>query len=114
MMASRKAPDEGRAWTAAAQRVGFLTLLVLSWALAARYGPWHSSLFPGPMDVVRSFARMARDGTLLRGVARSLARLVQGYGLSVLIGVPLGIATARVPALRRTIKPVVMGLQSLP
>ncbi|HVE85421.1 MAG TPA: ABC transporter permease [Myxococcales bacterium] len=113
-MASWKAPDEGRAWTAAVQRVGFLGLLLLTWALAARYGPWHSSLFPGPAEVARSFALMARDGTLARAVTRSLLRLFQGYGLSVLIGVPLGIATARVPALRRTIKPVVMGLQSLP
>jgi sulfonate transport system permease protein len=113
-MASSKAPDESRAWTAAVQRMGFLGLLALTWALAARYGPWQHALFPGPLDVARSFARMARDGTLARGVARSLLRLVQGYGLSVLIGVPLGIATARVPLLRRTIKPVVMGLQSLP
>ena len=113
-MASWKAPDEGRAWTAALQRVGFLEALALIWALAARYGPWQRALFPGPGEVARSFARMARDGSLLQGVARSLARLLQGYGLSVLIGVPLGIATARVAPLRRTIKPVVMGLQSRP
>jgi len=94
--------------------VAFLATLVLIWALAARYGPWHSALFPGPAAVAVSFARMARDGTLLSAVARSLLRLLQGYGLSVLVGVPLGIATARVPLLRRTIKPVVMGLQSLP
>jgi sulfonate transport system permease protein len=87
---------------------------MLTWELAARFGPWHHSLFPGPEDVAQSFVRLARDGTLFRAMGLSLARLVQGYGLSVLIGVPLGIATARVPALRRTVKPVVMGLQSLP
>jgi NitT/TauT family transport system permease protein len=96
------------------QRVGFLGLLVLIWALAARYGPWHGALFPGPGDVAGGFFRLMEDGKLLEAVARSMGRLLQGYGLSVVIGVPLGIATARLPVLRRTVKPVVMGLQSLP
>ena len=96
------------------QRVGFLALLALTWALAARYGPWQRALFPGPGEVLSGFLHLAKDGRLLEAVARSMARLLQGYGLSVLIGVPLGIATARMPLLRRTVKPVVMGLQSLP
>lgn len=96
------------------QGAGFLLLLVLTWALAARYGPWPRALFPGPGDVAGSLVRLAESGRLVEGVGRSLARLLQGYGLSVLVGVPLGIATARLTLLRRTVKPVVMGLQSLP
>ena len=114
MRKSSMAPDQGRPWTAALQQAGFLTLLVLIWALAARFGPWHSALFPGPGEVLRGFLHLADDGRLLKAVARSLGRLLQGYGISVLIGVPLGIATARLRPLRLTVKPIVMGLQSLP
>jgi NitT/TauT family transport system permease protein len=57
---------------------------------------------------------MASDGRLGAAVARSLGRLVQGYLLSVAIGVPLGIALARSETLRRAIRPIVLGLQALP
>ncbi|HVE85461.1 MAG TPA: ABC transporter permease subunit, partial [Myxococcales bacterium] len=114
-MRSWKGPDESRSRAVAAvQRAGSLILLVLIWALAARYGPWHHSLFPGPGEVARSFFQLLRDGRMAGAAARSVGRLLQGYGLSVVIGVPLGVATARVAALRRMVKPVVMGLQSLP
>jgi NitT/TauT family transport system permease protein len=91
-----------------------LAFLVLIWALAARYGPWPHYLFPGPGEVVRSLSRLAGDGRLATAALRSLGRLFQGYGLAVLIGTPLGLATARIPTVKRTLKPVVMGLQALP
>jgi NitT/TauT family transport system permease protein len=57
---------------------------------------------------------MGADGRLGAAVSRSLARLAQGYALSVLLGVPLGIVLARGEWLRRMLRPVVIGLQALP
>ncbi len=57
---------------------------------------------------------MARDGRLADGVLVSLRRLFQGYLLSVVVGVPMGMLIARVPFFRNALKPVVMGLQALP
>ncbi len=57
---------------------------------------------------------MAADGRLGAAVLRSLSRLGQGYLISSLIGVPLGIANARLRWLRNTVKPLVLGLQALP
>ncbi len=57
---------------------------------------------------------MIADGRLGGGVARSLARLAQGYVLSAAIGIPLGIAMARVEWARTTFRPLVLGLQALP
>jgi NitT/TauT family transport system permease protein len=57
---------------------------------------------------------MAADGRLGAAVARSLARLAQGYALSAAIGVPLGIALARSAWLRSMLRPLVLGLQALP
>ncbi|HZI03163.1 MAG TPA: ABC transporter permease, partial [Archangium sp.] len=57
---------------------------------------------------------MALDGRLWDGITRSMGRLSQGYGLSVLIGVPLGIFLGRVKTLRRLLRPLVVGLQALP
>ncbi len=57
---------------------------------------------------------MARDGRLWDAITRSMGRLAQGYGLSVLIGVPLGIVMGRVRTVRRILRPLVVGLQALP
>jgi NitT/TauT family transport system permease protein len=92
----------------------FLLVPLVVWELLSRYGPWPRWLFPEPAAVARSIAAMARDGRLLTAVVRSLVRLGEGYGLSVLLGLPLGIAMARSAWIRQTLRPVVMGLQALP
>ena len=96
------------------ERVAFLTALLLLWELISRIGPWPHYLFPGPAAVAGSMGRMIADGRLGAAVLRSLSRLGQGYVISALIGVPLGIANARSRWLHSTVKPLVLGLQALP
>lgn len=96
------------------ERLVFIGALLFLWALAAKYGPWPHYLFAGPKGVAASLGHLLADGRLGVATLRSLRRLAAGYAISVSIGVPLGIAIARVALLRRTIKPVVMGLQALP
>lgn len=57
---------------------------------------------------------MAGDGRLGEAILRSLGRLARGYGVSVLIGVPLGVAMGRLRWVRNVVRPLVMGLQALP
>ncbi|WP_233261365.1 ABC transporter permease [Vitiosangium sp. GDMCC 1.1324] len=92
----------------------FLAGLLATWALLARYGPWPHHLFPGPKAVAESLAAMVGDGRLWAAVTRSLGRLAQGYFLSVLIGVPLGLAMGRLRPVRHLLRPLVVGLQALP
>lgn len=100
-----------RRWT---YSLGFVLALLMSWSLISRFGPWPKYLFPGPLAVGDSLWNMLREGQLGSAVLTSLRRLVQGYAVSVLIGVPLGIANARFPFFRSAVKPVLMGLQGLP
>lgn len=96
------------------RRGGFLILLLLTWFLLARYGPWPVHLFPGPEAVSRDFVKMLLDGRLVRATVRSLGRMSQGYLIAVAIGIPLGVATARLKIIRDSVKPVLMGFQGLP
>jgi NitT/TauT family transport system permease protein len=64
--------------------------------------------------VGRSLAAVVRDGTLVRALATSLARLLVGYSVSLLLGIPLGIALARARLAKETIGPIVLGLSSVP
>ncbi len=97
-----------------ARRSGFLVLLLIIWFLLSHYGPWPAHLFPGPEAVVRDFVKMLMDGRLLRASIRSLGRMSEGYLIAVAIGVPLGVATARLRIVRDAVKPVLMGFQGLP
>jgi NitT/TauT family transport system permease protein len=96
------------------QAVVFPVGLLLVWELLARSGLWPIWLFPPPTEVSRSLLAMLQDGRLVAAAARSLRRLAQGYAVSALIGVPLGILLARSRFVQRALRPALLGLQALP
>jgi NitT/TauT family transport system permease protein len=87
-------------------------MLVAIWAAASRLAA--SPLFPGPLDVARSLAAAAAAGTLVRAVVTSALRLLVGYAIAILTGVPLGLMLARSDATKRAIGPLLLGLSSVP
>lgn len=90
----------------------FLATLALIWAAASRGSD--RLLLPGPDDVARALWAALRSGLLLRAVGKSFARLAFGYSLSLVGGVALGVALARVKWLKDTVGPLVLGLQAIP
>lgn len=59
---------------------------------------WHSlvrlsgsDLFPTPMEVVRGIQELFEKGLLLKYIVASLFRVSWGFGLAVVVGVPLGL-----------------------
>lgn len=87
-------------------------MLVAIWAAASRLAA--SPLFPGPLDVARSLAAAAAAGTLVRAVVTSALRLLVGYAIAVVTGVPLGLMLARSDATKRALGPLLLGLSSVP
>jgi len=63
----------------------FLTL----WHLAVKGAK--SDIFPTPWQVATGLAELAQQGLLLRYIVASLFRVSWGFGLAVLVGVPLGL-----------------------
>jgi NitT/TauT family transport system permease protein len=87
-------------------------ILVATWAAASRISG--SPLFPGPLDVARSLAAALAAGTLARAVAVSAVRLVVGYAIAIVTGVPLGLLLARSDTTKRALGPLLLGLSSVP
>jgi NitT/TauT family transport system permease protein len=87
-------------------------MLVAIWAAASRLAA--SPLFPGPLDVARSLAAAAAAGTLVRAVVTSALRLLVGYAIAIVTGVPLGLMLARSDATKRALGPLLLGLSSVP
>jgi NitT/TauT family transport system permease protein len=64
-------------------------LLLSAWDLGVRISG--SDLFPKPLEVVRGIVELAHKGLLLKYLVASLFRVTWGFGLAVLVGVPLGL-----------------------
>lgn len=92
----------------------FFALLILFWAIIYSLKIWDQTLFPAPWTVAETILQMLRDGSLLIAIHVSLQRVLFGYGISLLFGVPLGILLARSKMARDTIGALVLGLQTLP
>jgi ABC-type nitrate/sulfonate/bicarbonate transport system permease component len=77
--------------------VGALAAVVLLWWLATRGAGAENRLvspviLPSPLEVIRSFPSLLNERALLQSIAATLRRVLVGFGLGVLVGVPLGIA----------------------
>src|SRR5262245_51532508 len=48
-------------------------------------------ILPSPVEVIRSFPTLLNDRALVASIAATLQRVLVGFGLAVLVGVPLGI-----------------------
>src|SRR5262252_92521 len=49
-------------------------------------------ILPSPVEVIRSFPTLLNERALLQSIAATLRRVLVGFGLAAVIGVPLGIA----------------------
>ena len=92
----------------------FFVLLIAAWHWAYRARLWSPVLVPSPESVVRYLGEIIRDGTLWSAAGVTLKRLLAGYFIGLLAGVPLGFLTARVQAMRDTLGVMALGLQGLP
>jgi len=75
---------------------GAVALVVLFWWLATLGAAAENRLIspvilPSPAEVIRSFPSLLNERALLQSIAATLKRVLIGFGLAVIVGVPLGI-----------------------
>lgn len=96
----------------------FFLGLIIFWQLAAwagaSFGWWKPYAFPAPAGVLKSLGGLMEDGILLRAVGASLSRVLRGFAIALLAGGGLGLVITFSPYFYRNLKPVLMGIQSLP
>src|SRR3954447_9796172 len=92
----------------------FFVALVAIWAAMVRAKIWSPVLLPSPHNVFDYLVSAARDGTLWQATAVTLRRLLLGYFIGLLIGLPLGLLTASSKFVEDTIGVLALGLQTLP
>lgn len=71
-------------------------------------------VFPGPLQVLKSFGEMATTGELFVAIKNSMMRMAIGYSISVVGGLIVGTLAARSWLFKETIGSLIVSLQSLP
>jgi len=94
--------------------LSFFILLVVAWRTAVEAGLWSPVLLPAPESVANYLWSSIADGTLAQATLVTIRRLLVGYSIGLLIGLPIGLLTAHFKICEDTIGIVALGLQTLP
>jgi NitT/TauT family transport system permease protein len=87
-------------------------MLIWQWIFRAKI--WSPVLLPSPLQVAGYLRSAVEDGTLGHAMLITMRRLLVGYLVGIIAGLPLGLLTARWNLLRDTIGTTALGLQTLP
>lgn len=101
------------------QTMLFYVGLILLWELVYWLGTgrlelWKSYAFPEPLGVLRAGLRMAGNNTLWYAIFYSGIRAAVGFLLSIAIGMVLGVILSIGKNISRFLKPLFLGIQTLP
>jgi NitT/TauT family transport system permease protein len=98
----------------AARFVIFYAGLLGLWTLLAELKIWPPYLFPTPWGVGQSLYAGFQDHSFWIAIAVSMRRVLIGYGISVVLGMVLGLGVASNKFLEETVGGLLVSLQSLP
>ncbi|HUK26576.1 MAG TPA: ABC transporter permease [Terriglobales bacterium] len=97
-----------------AKHAAFYAVLIGVWALVAKLRIWPPYIFPSPESVLQSLWAGFADHSFWIGISVSMRRMLLGYGLSVILGMILGLGVASNKFLEETMGGLLVSLQSLP
>src|SRR6195256_250244 len=92
----------------------FFLVLIAIWHFLVKAGVYSPVLLPSPQSVGEYLVGAARDGTLLQATSVTVRRLLVGYFIGIMIGLPLGLFTSASKFVEDTIGVLALGLQTLP
>jgi NitT/TauT family transport system permease protein len=90
--------------------VAFLAL----WELTVRFSGRSNVLLPPPSRVLVTLFELIQNGTIFTDIAASLTRVAAGYAISVIVGVPVGLAMGYSVLVEKLMSTTVNGLRPVP
>jgi ABC-type nitrate/sulfonate/bicarbonate transport system permease component len=95
-------------------RFGALAAFLMIWEIASRTGMVDKLFASSPSLIVEKFVEMIGDGSIWPHVAATAGVTAAGFGLAVLVGVPVGILMGRSELINATAEPFVAALYASP
>jgi len=91
-----------------------LFVIAVLWQLVVSSGLINPRLFPSPIQVAQAGVRLYQDGVLLLDLAVSMSRAGIGFALGAVLGIALGLMTARLALFRLALYPLFTLLRPIP
>jgi taurine transport system permease protein len=95
-----------------------VTVMFALWVFVTETGLANELFLPGPVAIYDAFMRVLIDGyqgsNLVEHVGTSLYRILSGFGLACLVGIPLGIAMGMSRAVNASFSPFIEFYRPLP
>ena len=91
-----------------------LAMALAGWESAARWSGLPPFILPAPSAVAARFVRAVMDGSLPRHTLITLAEVLSGLSLGLLVATVLGYGLAKSAALERALEPYIVASQSVP
>src|SRR5258708_2401926 len=102
-------------WGRAVVALAFFAALIIAWQLIVQQLPGRRQvLLPTPVKVGRYLVEAVKSGDLFKALTVTTRRLLIGYVTGVVIGLPLGVLTARFRWAQDTLGVMGLGFQTLP
>jgi len=92
----------------------FYLLLIGIWQGLAFLKVWPEYIFPSPVGVLKTLIAGFEDKTFVIGILISMKRILIGYGISIALGLFIGLLIGRIKTLDETLGSLVLGFQALP
>jgi NitT/TauT family transport system permease protein len=91
-----------------------LLLAAAAYEIVARSGVFPSALLPTIPTILKTLVSMLADGTMLWHAGYTLYRVLFGFALAIVVGLPLGIMMARFQPVERFLLPLISALMPIP
>jgi len=91
-----------------------VALPLVVWTLLSATGAVKPLFLPSPASVARAGWNLAGSGLLWSDISATLSRVGIGFGLVILVSVPLGVAMGTFPAVRAMFEPMIAFVRYMP
>ncbi|PSB08579.1 ABC transporter permease [Pleurocapsa sp. CCALA 161] len=83
-----------------------IALPLVIWWLVTTFGGIDPKFLPSPAQVWSAFVRLSSTGELLKDTVASLWRVGVGFGLAVVLAIPIGVLMGSFPSIRALLEPL--------
>lgn len=91
-----------------------ISCVIIIWQLIATYVVHNPFILPSFTDVLLAFYQLIQSGTLFTDFVVSMEHFLIGLGLSLLIGVPIGVLIGWFPTANRLLDPLIEIIRPIP
>lgn len=97
----------------------FYIILIVVWQLAyfilaEKLKLVKTYIFPNPIGIIKTYGKLMDGGVLVTAILSSMRKMFTGFGISLLLGICLGLLITKFQMISSAVKPLILGLQTLP